>query len=437
MPGPTSTFTAPVEGLDLATVIRVSQAVSSEIVLDKLLDTVMRNAMEYAGADRGLLILPHGNQMQVKAEATVDGDSVEVRILEEPLSAADVPESVLRYVTRTREHVIIEDAAVSSSFSADEHPREKAPRSLACLPLLKQGELIALLYLENKLAANVFTPGRLEILEVLASQGAISLENSRLYHEIERAEAERRAAEQALDKARSELAHSARVMSLGTLTASITHEINQPIAAVITSASACLRWLNRDQPEVQRAREAAKRIEEDGKRAAAIITHLKSFYKKDVSPQREVVSINGLVGEMLVLLRIEADRHSVLMRTELAADLPSVSADRVQLQQVLMNLMLNGMEAMSERGGKLKIGTRREGGDVMVSVSDTGPGIPPVMMQEIFNEFYTTKADGTGMGLAISSTIIESHGGRLWATANPERGATFHFTLPTEAEAHT
>jgi len=437
LPGPTSTFTAPVEGLDLATVIRVSQAVSSEIVLDKLLDTVMRNAMEYAGADRGLLILPHGNQMQVKAEATVDGDSVEVRILEEPLSAADVPESVLRYVTRTREHVIIEDAAVSSSFSADEHPREKAPRSLACLPLLKQGELIALLYLENKLAANVFTPGRLEILEVLASQGAISLENSRLYHEIERAEAERRAAEQALDKARSELAHSARVMSLGTLTASITHEINQPIAAVITSASACLRWLNRDQPEVQRAREAAKRIEEDGKRAAAIITHLKSFYKKDVSPQREVVSINGLVGEMLVLLRIEADRHSVLMRTELAADLPSVSADRVQLQQVLMNLMLNGMEAMSERGGKLKIGTRREGGDVMVSVSDTGPGIPPVMMQEIFNEFYTTKADGTGMGLAISSTIIESHGGRLWATANPERGATFHFTLPTEAEAHT
>ena len=147
--------------------------------------------------------------------------------------------------------------------------------------------------------------------------------------------------------------------------------------------------------------------------------------------------MNEIVREMVILLRDAANRHSISIRTDLDAALPTTTADRVQLQQVLMNLMLNGMEAMSERGGKLKIGTRREGGDVMVSVSDTGPGIPPVMMQEIFNEFYTTKADGTGMGLAISSTIIESHGGRLWATANPERGATFHFTLPPEAEAHT
>jgi PAS domain S-box-containing protein len=247
---------------------------------------------------------------------------------------------------------------------------------------------------------------------------------------------ERRVSEQALDKVRSELAHAARVMSLGALTASIAHEINQPISAVITSAGACLRWLNRDQPEVQRAREAAMRIEDDGKRASEIITHLKSFYKKDVSPQREMVSVNDLVGEMLVLLRSEADRHSVVMSTELAADLPSVSADRVQLQQVLMNLMLNGMEAMSERGGELKISTRRDAGEVMVSVNDTGVGIPADKMEEIFNAFFTTKAGGTGMGLAISSTIIESHGGRLWATVNPGRGATFHFSLPTEPEAH-
>src|SRR5215510_3305097 len=154
---------------------------------------------------------------------------------------------------------------------------------------------------------------------------------------------ERKVAEEALTRARAELAHMARVTTLSALTASIAHEINQPIAAVTTSAGACLRWLNRDQPEVQRAREAALRIEEDGKRAAEIITHLKSFYKKDVSPQRETVSVNDVVGEMLLLLRSEADRHSVVMRMELAADLPSVSADRVQLQQVLMNLMLNGM----------------------------------------------------------------------------------------------
>jgi PAS domain S-box-containing protein len=247
---------------------------------------------------------------------------------------------------------------------------------------------------------------------------------------------ESKIAEEALDKARSELAHMTRVTTLSALTASLSHEINQPISAAITSAGACLRWLNRDQPDVQRARDAATRIEEDGKRAAEIISHLKSFYKKDVSPHRQIISINDVVSEMLLLLRSEADRHSVMMRTELATDLPSVSGDRVQLQQVLMNLMLNGMEAMSERGDELKVSTRREGGEVMVSVSDTGVGIPADKMEEIFNAFVTTKAGGTGMGLAISRTIIESHGGRLWATVNPGRGATFHFTLPTEPEAH-
>jgi len=246
---------------------------------------------------------------------------------------------------------------------------------------------------------------------------------------------ERRVAEQALDKVRSELAHAARVMSLGELTASIAHEINQPISAAVTSAGACLRWLNRDQPDVQRAREAAMRIENDGRRASEIIAHLKSFYKKDISPQREMVSVNDLVGEMLVLLRSEADRHSVAMTTQLAADLPSVNGDRVQLRQVLMNLMLNGMEAMSERGGELKISTKHESGDVTLSVTDTGVGIPADKLEEIFNAFVTTKSGGTGMGLAISSTIIESHGGRLWATLNLGPGATFQFTLPTEIDA--
>jgi C4-dicarboxylate-specific signal transduction histidine kinase len=247
---------------------------------------------------------------------------------------------------------------------------------------------------------------------------------------------ENKVAEEALTRARSELAHMARVTTLSALTASIAHEINQPIAAVITSADACLRWLNRDQPEVQRAREAAMRIEDDGKRAAEISTHLKSFYKKDVSPQREMVSVNDLVEEMLVLLRSEAERHSVVMRTELPTDQLCVTADRVQLQQVLMNLMLNGMEAMSDRGGELEIRTGRESEEMIVSVSDTGVGIPTDKMEQIFNAFFTTKAGGTGMGLAISCTIIESHGGRLWATVNRGNGATFHFTLRTEPEAH-
>ena len=242
-------------------------------------------------------------------------------------------------------------------------------------------------------------------------------------------------AEEALTRARAELAHMARVTTLSAMAASIAHEISQPIAAATASAGACLRWLDRDPPEVQRAREAAMRIDEDGRRASDIITHLKSLYRREDSPQRHLVSIQDIVGEMLVLLRSEADRHSVVMRPELAADPPLVRADRVQLQQVLMNLMLNGMEAMSERGGQLRIGARREGEELIVSVSDTGMGISADMLQEIFHPFVTTKVNGTGMGLAISRAIIESHGGRLWATANAESGSTFYFTLPTEPEA--
>jgi steroid delta-isomerase-like uncharacterized protein len=243
---------------------------------------------------------------------------------------------------------------------------------------------------------------------------------------------ESKVAEEALSRARAELAHMARVTTLSALTASISHEVNQPIAAAVTSAGACLRWLNRDQPDLQRAREAAMRIEHDGKRAAEIISHLKAFYRKDVSPERETVSVNHLVEEMLLLLRSEAERHSVLMRTDLAKDQLYVKADRVQLQQVLMNLMLNGMESMNEREGELKISTRREAEEAIVSVSDTGVGIPADKMDEIFNAFFTTKTGGTGMGLAISKTIIESHGGRLWADPKPERGATLYFTLPTD-----
>ena len=246
---------------------------------------------------------------------------------------------------------------------------------------------------------------------------------------------ERKVAEEALTRARSELAHMARVTTLSALTASIAHDVNQPIAAIITSADAGLRWLSREQPDLQRACEAITRIQEDGTRAGQIISHLKAFYRKDVLPERAPVSANELVREMLPLLRSEADRHLVIMRTQLSADLPLVRADRVQLQQVLMNLMLNGMEAMGERGGELTISTRREPGAVLVSISDTGPGIAPERVEKIFSAFYTTKTGGTGMGLAISRTIIESHGGRMWATGNGERGAAFHFTLRTAAEA--
>jgi PAS domain S-box-containing protein len=247
---------------------------------------------------------------------------------------------------------------------------------------------------------------------------------------------ERRRAEEERERLRqleAELAHMNRVTMLGELASSLAHELNQPIAAAITSANACLRWLAHNPPDLERARAAATRIENDGSRAAEIIQRLRAFYKTGAPPQRELVDLNQVAREMLALLSNEADRHSIWLRTELALQLPQIMADRVQLQQVLMNLLLNGIEAMTDGAGELTIRSQcTEDGRLLISVSDTGVGLPSEKLERLFSAFYTTKPQGTGMGLAISRSIIEAHGGRLWATANAERGATFHFTLPAE-----
>jgi PAS domain S-box-containing protein len=248
------------------------------------------------------------------------------------------------------------------------------------------------------------------------------------------AEAER----ERLRQAQVELAHANRVTTMGELTASLAHEVNQPIAAAATDANTCLRWLTRDQPDLEEAREAASRMVKDATRAADIISRIRLLFKK-VSPQRELVDVNEVIREMIVLLRSEATRYSTSVQTELASDLPQVMGDRVQLQQVLMNLLLNGMDAMKD------VDTTREliinsqpakNEQVMVSVSDTGVGLPAQQAEQIFNAFFTTKPHGTGMGLRISRSIIESHGGRLWAADNTPRGASFCFTLPAKAETH-
>lgn len=258
--------------------------------------------------------------------------------------------------------------------------------------------------------------------------------------ERRRAEEERKRAEEGRERLRqleADLAHINRVSMLGELASSLAHELNQPIAAAITSANACLRWLTRDVPDLDRARAAVMRIEKDGSRAAEIIQRLRAFYRTGAPPQRELVDINELVGEMLELLQGEAARHSISLCTELAPQLPHVMADRVQFQQVLMNLMLNGIEAMQETSGELVIRTElnREG-QVLTSVRDSGVGLSAVKADQIFNAFFTTKPQGTGMGLAITRSLVESHGGRVWATANDGPGATFHFTLPTKIKAH-
>src|SRR3977135_552016 len=247
---------------------------------------------------------------------------------------------------------------------------------------------------------------------------------------------ERKHAEEALRQAQSDLAHISRMTTMGELTASLAHEVNQPIAAAVTDANTCLRWLTRDQPDLEEARDAALRMAKDATRAAEIIARVRLIFKKGVA-QRELVDVNELIREMIILLRNEISRHSISVRTELAETLPQVMGDRVQLQQVMMNLIMNSIDAMKDADGsrELTINSRSSGSEqVMVSVSDTGVGLPSPQAEQIFNAFFSTKAHGTGMGLRISRSIVESHGGRLWAADNSTRGASFHLTLPTKVE---
>src|ERR1700687_3896248 len=246
---------------------------------------------------------------------------------------------------------------------------------------------------------------------------------------------DRKKTEEALRQAQANLAHVSRVTTMGELTASLAHEVNQPIAAAVTNANTCLRWLAGDNPNLEEARAAAMRIVKDGTRAAEIISRIRVLFQRG-TPEWELVNVNEVIREMIVLLRVEATRYSISIRTELVADLPQVMGDRVQLQQVFMNLMLNGIDAMKDinAGGDLSIKTlQSENGQLLISVSDTGVGLPAQQVDKIFDAFFTTKVEGTGMGLSISRSIVESHGGRLWAADNSPRGARFSLSLATKA----
>jgi signal transduction histidine kinase/CheY-like chemotaxis protein len=228
----------------------------------------------------------------------------------------------------------------------------------------------------------------------------------------------------------SDLARMNRVSMMGELAASLAHEIKQPIAAAVTNADACMRWLRREAPDVTEACEAVSAVVAAVTRAAGIIDRVSSLYRRG-TPERELVDLNEIIREMTVLLGDTANRSSISIRTELAPGVPRTTADRVQLQQVLMNLMRNAIEAMQDTGGELTVASKRsEDGQILISVSDSGIGLSVDEVERIFEAFFTTKPQGTGMGLSISLRIIASHGGRLWASPNTGRGATFQFTLP-------
>jgi len=545
--GSASTIAVPVEELDLATVIRVSQAVSSEIVLENLLDTVMRRAMEHAGAERGLLIIPRGETLQVAAESRTDGNDVTVVLGNSPAAVATVPESLLRYVMRTHESVILDDASAANSFSADPYFLYHRVRSILCLPLLNQGKLSGVLYLENNLAPRIFTSERTTVLKVLVSQAAISLENTRLYRDLQDREAKirrlveanvlgifiwnpggaiveaneaflrmlqytrqdliasrvcwmditpaasrerddraleelrrtrtvqpyekeffrkdgtrvpvligaaafdehgeqgvafvldltaRKQAEDALQLAKAELAQATRAMMLNALTASIAHEVNQPLAGIITNASTCLRMLDANPPNVNGARETARRTLRDGNRASDVVTRLRALFgKKELT--LEPLDLNEATREVIALSLSDLQINRVSVCSELESDLPLVAGDRVQLQQVILNMVRNGSDAMigvEGRPRELRIRTERDGADqVRLSVIDAGVGLDPGAAAKLFEPFYTTKSNGMGIGLSISRSIIEAHHGRLWAATNDGPGATFCFSIPCDS----
>lgn len=554
-PAPTSTIGTSVERLDVGTVLKAAQAVSGEIVLGELIKTLLRIAIEHAGAERGLLILFPGDEPRVAAEATTGRGQIEVRLRQTDASPAELPESVLHTVIRTRQSVILDDASAHNPFPADEYILQKHARSVLCLPLVKQAKLIGVLYLENNLASHVFTSSRISVLELLASQAAISLENARLYsdlHEREarirrlvdsniigvviwdvhgrivdanqafldivghvredlvsgrlrwteltpaewrdadeqaitelkaagtlqprekeylrkdgsrvpvlvaralfeskpdegvsfvidmtdrkRAEEKLRASEQRLLDAQMELARVTRVTTLGELTASIAHEVNQPLAAVVSAGTACLSWLNGGTPNLDEARSAVGWIIKEGNRASEVIRRVRALANK-TDIETAPLDVNDVVRESIALMRRELISYRVSLRMELAPALPRVLGDRVQLQQVIINLVMNGIEAMqsvTDRPRELVVRSGQdEAGQALVSVADCGVGIAAENVDRLFNAFFTTKSSGMGMGLSICRSIMEAHGGRLWATANAPRGATFQFTLPVDAE---
>jgi PAS domain S-box-containing protein len=553
--------------VDVLALSKASQAVSSELDLSKLIETLLVIALESVGAQRGALILLRGDEPRIEAEAITGPDGVTVNFRQVFLTPAELPDSILRYVIRTQENIILDDASAPNQFSEDEYVQNKQARSVLCLPLLKQASLKGALYLENNLASHVFRPDRILVLKLLVSQAAISLDHARLYAELTQENSDRRKAEAALrtseerwrklfenssagillassdgqiiaanlacqkmlgytetelqrltllevaheeDRAaveaqiaqcsegqkrdwrvekryrrkdgkviwadvsigfvpstaestpaffatvivdinerkraeeelrqreislretQTELAHVSRVTTMGELAASVAHEVNQPLAGIVTNANAGLRWLAGEIPNLQEACETFRRIIRDGNRAGDVISRMRTLFKK-ARGAKDRLDINEAIEEVVSLTQSELQRNKVALRMDLGADLPLVTGDRVQLQQVVMNLILNGVQAMSaleNHERELVIRTRSGAGDeVRVSVRDSGIGFDPLNAERIFDAFYTTKSGGLGMGLSISRSIIEDHGGRLWAVSNDGSGSTFQFTL--------
>jgi predicted ATPase/signal transduction histidine kinase len=423
------------DDLDFLVVMQTAQALSEEIVFERLIETLMKSMIVHAGAQFGVLAIMKDDEPRIEATGRVIDGDVMVEIGGAAPTEDFVPLSILRTVVRSRKLVAFGDAKSQApprrGESRDFHPA----RSQLCLPLLKQGSLVGILYLDNNLAHDVFTPRKIAMLEVLAPQAANALEAARLYNELIEENRRRQETEAALRSARADLARASHLTVMGELAASIAHEINQPLSGIISSVGASLRWLQGEQPNVPEVLANLENIRDAGLRAAEIVRALRSLAKQEAAVLVSV-AIDDLIRETLALTSVEIDKRQVRLNPRLDAAGVLVLADRIQLQQVVLNLIMNALDAMAniETPRELVVTSRAEDSSVIVSVQDTGEGVPEPMVRRIFDPFFTTKTTGMGMGLSICRSVMEAHGGTLEVAAASEGGGAFIFKLPIGPE---
>lgn len=419
--------------LDLASVMKAAQALSEETDQDRLIEMLMSTTIMHAGAQRAVLLLVKDDAPVICATGQGCDNGLQVQLVRLIPGKHHLPLSILYRVMRTHQRLVIDDVSVDGYFGDDEYLDEQPVRSVLCLPLLKQGQLIGVLYLENNLAAGMFTVGRTGVLELLAGQAAVSLETARLHHQLKEENARRRDIETALHNARAKLAQVSQVTVMGELAASIAHEINQPLASMVSNAAASLRWLNRATPQIGEAMSGLRDIVQEGRRAGEIVNALQSLARQGTHQRRRLL-INDVIRHVVTLTMVEVEQQRVLMTTHLTPSPLQVIGSGVQLQQVVLNLILNAVDAMSPGDHvlrRLSIASEVVGSDyLVVSVEDSGPGIDQEDRDKVFNAFFTTKDKGMGMGLAICRSIIHAHGGQLYAMPARYGGTTFVFTLP-------
>lgn len=537
------------EQLDLAAVIKVSQAASRDIVFERLVAMIAHAAIEQTGADRAVLVLSVDGKHRVLAQATSHDGTTQLDLREIPANAHLVPELLLDHALQSPESVVLEDRVSASAFAGDPYFRQHGSLSVLCLPVSNLTGRFGALYLEGKPSSDCFTAPRVALLKLLASQASISLENARLYQalaerearirrlvdaniigivvwnpddilleandaflrmvgytredlasgnlrwtnlmlpeweavtykalaeteetgrarpfekeyktkdggrvpvivglamfegrrdegiafvldltERKRAEEDARRSERRHRELETELAHANRVATIGQLAASIVHEVKQPVAATVMNAEVGQRWLKLQ--NMDEIRQVFERIASDGHRAVSVINRIRDLIKK-APPSRECVDVNLVVQEVLKLTEYEISRHNAVVRVQLSDDLPQVNADRIELQQVILNLVVNALEAMTgvrDREHILRVTTKRtDDGLVLVAIHDSGPGFDIQSAAQAFTPFFTTKSTGLGMGLSICRSIIDAHGGQLWISMGTPTGAIMQFTLP-------